>query len=605
MSIPLWRFRLAAVWVLLAVVPAWGAADEAPYSVRAYIQPEQGASAGQPIQLVVLVEGLTTPRIMPPQIVGLKNLRVVGGPNTRLNSVWRNGRTSVTYQLVYSLLPESEGRAEIPALSLQLDSRIYQTEPIRLEVGKAAPGMARPPGPAATPREAEPGERGDIILEADLGASEVWVGQPVLLSVTLYTAERLSNASFTQQPALDNFWVEELEVEPDAESHWSTRGGRRYLAYPALRKLLVPQTSGEFEIGPFEMQMQARLSGGGDIFDFFSLGRGRTIARRSQPLKLRVKPLPAQGRPQDFSGAVGSYSLRVALDRQESEVNDAVALKATVEGEGFLKLAQAPHLEAPPEIKVLDPKVSESFRTTGGRMVSRKAWEWVIVPLEQGELRLPELRFDYFDPREGRYETARAEAPLLLVKRGEKSPDSALARGEIQMQRRDILFIKPLHGSLAAESPRAHQRPAYVLLLLLPLLWTPMLILLGRRHARLRQDQGLARGSRARRRARARLQAAASHLEEADATSFHQQLAGALVDYVADRFNRSSAGLTYDLAEELLATQGLDATLRRRFRSCLEACDFARFVPASGKVERRAELLAEAKALIHELDRAW
>jgi hypothetical protein len=49
----------------------------------------------------------------------------------------------------------------------------------------------------------------------------------------------------------------------------------------------------------------------------------------------------------------------------------------------------------------------------------------------------------------------------------------------------------------------------------------------------------------------------------------------------------------------------VEATLRRRFRATLETCDFARFVPASGKTERRAELLAEARSLIDALDRAW
>ena len=54
-----------------------------------------------------------------------------------------------------------------------------------------------------------------------------------------------------------------------------------------------------------------------------------------------------------------------------------------------------------------------------------------------------------------------------------------------------------------------------------------------------------------------------------------------------------------------LSGRGIEDTLRRRFRSCLETCDFARFVPASGKVERRAEVLVEATELIDALERAW
>jgi hypothetical protein len=82
-------------------------------------------------------------------------------------------------------------------------------------------------------------------------------------------------------------------------------------------------------------------------------------------------------------------------------------------------------------------------------------------------------------------------------------------------------------------------------------------------------------------------------------------VARALVGYVADRFNRSAAGLTYDVADELLAARGLEPELRRRFRNCLETCDFARFVPASSANERRTEVLGEAGELIDRLEKAW
>ena len=87
--------------------------------------------------------------------------------------------------------------------------------------------------------------------------------------------------------------------------------------------------------------------------------------------------------------------------------------------------------------------------------------------------------------------------------------------------------------------------------------------------------------------------------------AFHEEVARTLVEYVGDRFNRAPSGLTYELADELLTGRGIDETLRRRFRSCLETCDFARFVPSSAKAERRAEVLTEAVDLIDTLERAW
>ena len=141
-------------------------------------------------------------------------------------------------------------------------------------------------------------------------------------------------------------------------------------------------------------------------------------------------------------------------------------------------------------------------------------------------------------------------------------------------------------------------------MMILPLAWAPMAIYVGRHRARLQRNLGLARSRRARTRARQRLRAAGKRVESDDAAAFHEEVARALVGYVADRFDRAAAGLTYELADELLAKRGLDSALRRRFRSCLETCDYARFVPQAASGERRAEVLAEAQELVELLEKA-
>jgi hypothetical protein len=114
----------------------------------------------------------------------------------------------------------------------------------------------------------------------------------------------------------------------------------------------------------------------------------------------------------------------------------------------------------------------------------------------------------------------------------------------------------------------------------------------------------LARSRRARARARKRLRTARRNLGQTDSAAFHEEVARALVEYIADRFNRAATGLTYDVADELLASRAVDAELRREFRGCLETCDFARFVPAAGETERREETLLQADALVERLERA-
>lgn len=585
---------LAGILLLAAVgLPAWGQASK----LTAFIQPDRGVTEDQAVQLVIQIDGRQAPSVKPPALNGLTNLRVVGGPSTNSSFVWTGGKASSKFQLIYTLLAEGPGPAVIPAIHFELNGEPRHTDEIRFDVAASQGGSA-----GGRPSQAGAARGGEVFLKAELAKETVWVGEPVGLTVTLFAAARISSPVWRQQPTFGNFWVEELDVNSDDEAYRTRIDGRVFTAYPVERRLLIPPSAGEFELEPYVAQMEVRLSGN-DIRDMFSLGRSQTIIRRTEPIKIRVKPLPS-GAPDDFGGAVGSFRMEVGLDRAQAAVNDAVALRLTIAGKGSLRSVPAPTLEPPSGLKVFDPKLVESVTAADIEMTSHRTWEWILVPLAPGEVRLPELRFSYFDPDAAAYRVAESGELLLAVDRSAENPEAPIARGGIQLQRRDLAFIKPLRGELTPRRPRAHQRPGFVASLLVPLALLPVVIVVGRARARLNRDQGLSRSRRARARARKRLQAVRRKGDQMDSAGFHENVARALVEFVADRFNLPSAGLTYDLADELLASGEIDPGLRRRYRSCLETCDFARFVPAAGEAERRAEVLEEASELIERLERA-
>ncbi len=370
------------------------------------------------------------------------------------------------------------------------------------------------------------------------------------------------------------------------------------------RDLLIPLGPGTYDIDPYTIQVQVQSRR--DVFDLFA--RGTSVLRKTEPQKLTVKALPANP-PAGYGGAVGSFNFRAKLDRSEATVNDAVALRMTVDGEGSLQTIDPPQWEPPAGVKVYDPQSTLESSVRNGKLYSRKTWEWVLVPLAPGDVALDSLEFVSFDPRQGAYATSVIDPLRLAVVEGEGLPLASSGppdRSVISLDQKDIAFIKPLRGdALAYPSPRLHQRGWFVSLALMPLFWVPFLVWLGRRRDLLQRDLGLARARRAKRRARSALHAIKKQIADSDSAEFHEEVARTLVGYVGDRFNRSPSGLTYELADELLAGKGIDEDLRRRFRSCLETCDFARFVPASAKVERRAEVLYEAIDLIDALERAW
>jgi len=593
--------RDLAGWGLVALLVGTGAGVVAEDRVvRARIEPGGRITDSQTIRLVVEVEGEEFSEISVPHLPAMQNLKVVSGPNTSQSSVFQfdgtRSRQVMTSQLIYGLIAEGPGPAEIPAIEVKIGTDTRRTDPIRFEIEQGASG--RPSSPGAAPEADVP-----VFIEAGLGAKEVWVGQQVGIDVTLFAATRVTGLNMVEEPSFANFWVEDDAPDPSAEAHRTDVDGRPFNAYPIVRKVLVPTTPGSFTIDPYGTQVQVSRSSGDLLRDFFSNVRSRTVMRRSDPLRLEVKALPERGRPAGFNGVVGSFRMTAELDREVARVNDAVALKVTIEGEGFLRAAPAPVVEATADLKVFEPKTTEWSEIRGGKLRSRKTWEWILVPLTPGEVRLPDLRFPYFDPIEGSYAELSDGERVLRVERGDALPGETTAHGEVRLERRDISFIKSLRTKLRDREARMHQRGWFVSLVVLPWILAPLVILVGRRRARYRRDHGLARARRAHARARKQLRVARKRIDQQDSGEFHESVARAVVEYLADRFGRSASGLTYDLAEELLAGRGVEADLRRDVRTCLETCDFARYVESSGETARREEIHSQAAELIDRLEK--
>ena len=592
----------------LLAAPAAAAAADVQVSVS--VLPQGRITETTQVRLIIGVEGSSVPDVSSPKLPAMKNLQVIGGPSSSRSSSFsfENGRimSSISLSLTYVLGPSGKGPAEIPPFDVIVGGTPYRTQALRFNVEAGRSGPA-PPGPAPG-RRADDGAdddagdaSADVFLQAKLGSSTVYSGQPVRLDVTLYAAAPVNGFTWTDVPSLPGLWAEDLPVAPGRDRRIVTMNGRQYNAYPVARKLVVPTSSGVLAIEPFSAQVQVRRPSRDPFGAFFSLGGYANIVRRTAGMKLVVKPLPEAGRPADFSGAVGSFHMKVTADRSAVDLGEAVAVKVTIDGEGSLQSAVAPKLTAPPDVKVYEPKILDDAMTGADHLGARKTWEWVVVPLVAGTVDVPAPTFSYFDPASASYRQLRGDIPELTVRRGNGVVDSIASRGEVQANTKDIAFLKMRRGALREAQPPLHRRGWFLALVVLPFLLTPAGIAFGRRRERFLNDHGFARARRAARKAAKRLDRALQRAGESP-TAFHEEVAGALVDYVADRANRKAQGLTYDQLDDILAAKRVPADPRRRYRSCLETCDFARFVPDSGRPQAVAELVSEARAILRALE---
>ena len=238
-----------------------------------------------------------------------------------------------------------------------------------------------------------------------------YVGQQVTVSYDLFYRIQPHNVSFSKLPTFVGFWTEDIFVAQQLKAHQEVRGGVSFNVAPLRRVALFPTGAGTHAVGSLAISCdipQQRSRRGSLLDDFF--GRSRSVRLQSEELHIEVLPLPEQGRPAEFTGAVGRFQLSVAAQPTQVSAGDPVTLRVLVEGEGNVAAVQPLQVDAAAGVKLYDPKVEEEARITNGVHGGRRLFEYILIPEQGGTLNIPPLRFAYFDPHQARYEVLQSDS---------------------------------------------------------------------------------------------------------------------------------------------------------------------------------------------------
>ena len=500
----------------------------------------------------------------------------VEGPATSTRMEMRNADITFSRELTYVLYAKQAGTFTIGPFQLEMDGERYETKPITVEIVQGA-------------SRSQAGQADDpLFVLARADHEQAYVGQQVTVSYDLFYRVQLRNVSFNKLPTFVGFWTEDLFVAQQLESHQEVRGGVSYNVAPLRRVALFPTGAGTHAVGTLavscDIPQQRR---GGALDDFFAgdpfFGRSRSVLRQSEELQIEVLPLPEQGRPAEFTGAVGRFQLSVEAQPTQVAVGDPVTLRVLVEGEGNMAAVQPLQVDTAAGVKLYDPKVEEEERVTNGVYGGRRLFEYILIPEQGGTLNIPPLRFAYFDPYQARYEVLES-APITIYSEGsaeEEGVSYGLSRRDIEAVGEDIRYIKPDAEILGTASMLYNSYWFWTLQGALPLAFLALLVW-QRHQRRLQGDVAYARQRRAKGEAGRRLARADALIEAGTEAEFYGEVRAAVLEFVADRLNLAAAGLTIEVCAEALTVRQVEAETIAALRDLLTRCDFARFAPAGG-----------------------
>jgi hypothetical protein len=314
-----------------------------------------------------------------------------------------------------ALTPKHEGSATIEPARVSYSGKSYQTQPIPVRVLGAGQAQARraPPPPSRDPEEdpfqgigAQLGMR-DLVLRATVDREKPYIGQQVTYSLYLLARASVSGIDKLRVPRFDGFWSETLEEPQQLVAEARIVDGVPYRSFLLRKRALFPLRAGRIEIDPAEVDV---LTGFGMLFSRAS------VHRASQTIALDVQPLPTAGRPAGFDvGNVGTWTLGTSVEPLTVSVGQPVTFKLVAQGRGNVRDLRLPHLGQVPGLRAYDATTSDKETVEQGQLTGTRTVEQLLVPERTGDLTIPSLSMDIFDPAQKAYRTVRTEPVRLLV----------------------------------------------------------------------------------------------------------------------------------------------------------------------------------------------
>lgn len=509
-----------------------------------------------------------------------ENFRVVGGPNQSISNSWINGKRSFSKTYSYFLSPQKRGNITIGQATIEIKGETYKTLPLEVQVTSAV----------ETPKDGNNAEyvaSENVHLVAEVSNANPYLNEAITVTYKLYVSHDVSITSQWREidtPKYADFWSQNIDNQSNFKVSEGKYNGQDYRFVILRTTVLYPQKTGELDIEPLTLDIPVDVQGSRrDIFGRRLMERvNRTISAGKRTIN--VKPLPLEGKPDGFNGAVGDFTFDMKTDKSKLNADESLTLDLKVSGKGNLKLFTIPSVKLPNTLEVYEPERNESVKTTIGGMQGFISNSYTIVPQFKGTYPINPITFSYFDPKSEKYKTITSKEFTIEVENGPVSTPIASTVGndgnkQVVLSKDNFKYLK-LDANLKPTTQQPFfQSALFWSLLGGPFLLIPLFILAGKkRKARLNDVEG--------NKLRRVNKLAKKYLSEAkrnvsNPIVFYESLERALHNYLKARLNIETSEMDKSLISKMLQEKNVESTVVENYIGLLKSCEFARYASSS------------------------
>lgn len=531
--------------------------------------------------------------IKPPSFAGFDFL---GGPNqsSMYSSSYSNGKSVSTTEYTYSyyLQANKSGKYILDGAIVTIGGKSYKSNSISIEVaGGNKQNQQSTNNSNNSSNESVNQQNGNTFIITSINKKNLYQGESTLLTIKLYTKERLAGLADFKPGQLTGFWKEEIDIG-EIKAVRETYNGQVYNTVLLSKMLIFPQKSGKLNIPAFKINasIQAeRTRAPRDYAEQMWYGSkvrelyNKEVELKSSPISILVKELPQNQKPAIFDGLVGVFSLNARADRTEVNANDAINFTISVNGSGNLNLLEPFKPNFPPDFEAYDPKTIDKTSAGLSGYSGTKSYEYLLIARNEGSYTIPSIELAYFDVNSGTYKTLRTQEFIIKVGKGNGKNQivttSFQNQNEIKLLNSDIRYIETNVPNFTKKDTHfIFSVPYWIILTSLPLA-SIVLVLLFLKSAKRRGNKSFMKHKKATKTAKRRLQKAKSYLQKDQRLEFFNEISAVLWGYLSDKFYIPLADLSIENAKSKLLDKNANENAVEKYIKTLEEIEFARFGP--------------------------
>lgn len=580
-------FLIFLSWIQLLV------AEDLSITITANPNP---APINAQIQIQIQVSGkeMNLPEIPRPD---LSEFTVLSGPNISSSVQIINFEVKTSRVITYVVVPKRTGTVVIPPISLRYKGKTISSNELKITITK----------------EVEAGQNRqdkEVFLVAEIPKKEFYLYEPVPVIFKLYIHGRVRDNSLRliSSPEFQGFWVENIEKE--IPPHQEIINAKRFVVYTLQQYVLFPIQTGELTISPMRISLDLLIksSGSPDPFGFFEDFDGffgnysvKNVILQSEEKSVTIKRIPLESDHTPI--LVGNYDLQVKNTDFSGEALNAITVRFTIKGNGYLGHVKQLPIQFPSQFEVYDPKITRTSKFENGQYFSSLTLEYILIPGMEGKFNTPQSEIPIFDPVSQKSSSLIIPALHFNIA---ASSNSWTFQGRNQIsgiRTEDIRYLKTEIGNLTGKDNLSPIGWSTFAIFVLNFVLLGIGVFVARIKKKETMDSGFRRYRRSKKLAVKRLKRAHELLHQHKIREFSEEMFKAITTFVSDRLNMENKQLTASETINALKNVLGQHELLQRVEHFLIRTEALRFAPVNDQGQEMQSMYDEGVQLLIELQK--